>query len=108
MMRAWKCGSGSASPFWRSLRSWPAEKARPLPLRTTHRTWLPADAVSAAKAHVGRTLMLVANEAIQMHGGIGMTDDHDVGFYLKRARVAQFTLGDARYHCDYFTRLRGF
>ena len=67
-----------------------------------------AVAVSAAKAHVGRTLMLVANEAIQMHGGIGMTDDHDVGFYLKRARVAQFTLGDARYHCDYFARLRGF
>jgi acyl-CoA dehydrogenase len=64
--------------------------------------------VSAAKARVSGSLVRVANEAIQLHGGIGMTDEHDIGLYLKRARVAQLTLGDERYHWSRFATLRGF
>jgi alkylation response protein AidB-like acyl-CoA dehydrogenase len=41
-----------------------------------------------------------------MHGGIGMTDEHDVGFYLKRARAAEILLGDAPYHRDRYARLQ--
>lgn len=64
--------------------------------------------VSAAKAKVSSSLVHVANEAIQLHGGIGMTDEHDIGLYLKRARVAQLTFGDDRYHWSRFATLRGF
>ncbi len=48
--------------------------------------------VSLAKAKVGDTLHLVSNEMVQMHGGIGMTDAHDAGLYLKRARAAEADL----------------
>jgi alkylation response protein AidB-like acyl-CoA dehydrogenase len=64
--------------------------------------------VSAAKARASDTYILVTNEAVQMHGGVGVTDELDLGFYLKRARVAEHTLGAARYHRDRFARLRGF
>jgi len=64
--------------------------------------------VSLAKARCSDTGMLVAHEAIQMHGGIGMTDEHDIGFYLKRARVAEQTFGDAGYHRDRWARLQGY
>ena len=43
-----------------------------------------------------------------MHGGIGMTDEHDIGFYLKRARGAEITFGDAGCHRDRFAALQGF
>lgn len=42
-----------------------------------------------------------------MHGGIGVTDDLDIGLFLKRARVCEMTLGDAAYHCDRYARLLG-
>ena len=64
--------------------------------------------VSAAKAKASDTFILVANEAIQMHGGIGVTDELDIGFYLKRARVAEMTFGTAAYHRDRFGRLQGY
>jgi alkylation response protein AidB-like acyl-CoA dehydrogenase len=67
-----------------------------------------ARAASVAKAKCSDAFLLVAHEAIQMHGGIGMTDEHDIGLFLKRARVAEMTLGDARYHRDRFARLQGF
>jgi acyl-CoA dehydrogenase len=51
---------------------------------------------------------LVSIEGIQMHGGIGMTDEFDVGFYIKRARVAQQFLGDAAFHRDRYASLNGF
>jgi len=54
--------------------------------------------VSLCKAQCSEAFMLVANESIQMHGGIGMTDEHDIGFYLKRARVAEQAFGDAAWH----------
>ena len=64
--------------------------------------------VSVAKARASDALLLIANEAIQLHGGIGMTDEHDIGFFLKRARAAEMTFGDAAYHRDRFAQIRGF
>jgi alkylation response protein AidB-like acyl-CoA dehydrogenase len=64
--------------------------------------------VSLAKARASDTARLVANEAVQMHGGIGMTDEHEIGFYLKRARVAEQTFGDAAHHRDRWARLLGY
>jgi acyl-CoA dehydrogenase len=63
---------------------------------------------SAAKARLTDASRLIAREAIQLHGGIGMTDEHDIGFYLKRAAVLEITLGDSSYHRDRFARLKGF
>ncbi len=63
---------------------------------------------SMCKAKLSEVYMLVSNEGVQMHGGIGMTDEFDIGFFLKRARVAQQTLGDAVFHRDRYASLRGF
>ena len=63
--------------------------------------------VSAAKARASETYVLVTNEAVQMHGGVGVTDELDIGFYLKRARVCEQTLGAAAYHRRRFADLRG-
>jgi acyl-CoA dehydrogenase len=63
---------------------------------------------SMTKAKVSDVAQLVSNEAIQMHGGIGMTDEYDVGFYIKRARVAQQFLGDAPFHRDRYASLNSF
>lgn len=54
--------------------------------------------VSLAKALTSSVAELVTNEAVQLHGGIGVTDEYDLGFYLKRARVAQASLGDVEFH----------
>ena len=67
-----------------------------------------ARAVSVAKAKCSDAFMAIAHEAVQMHGGIGMTDEHDIGLFLKRARVCEMTFGDAAYHRDRFARLSGF
>jgi len=64
--------------------------------------------VSLAKAKMGDTLHLVSNEMVQMHGGIGMTDAHDAGLYLKRARAAEATFGGQSYHRDRYARLQGY
>ena len=63
---------------------------------------------SAAKARTSDTAGLVTREAIQMHGGIGMTDEEEIGFFLKRGRAAELTLGDGTYHRDRFARLNGY
>jgi alkylation response protein AidB-like acyl-CoA dehydrogenase len=63
---------------------------------------------SLAKAKVGDTLHLVSNEMVQMHGGIGMTDAHDAGLYLKRARAAEAAFGSQAYHRDRYARLQGY
>ena len=65
-------------------------------------------AVSLAKAIAGDTLHLVSREMIQLHGGIGMTDEHDAGFYIKRARVLETMWGNAAYHRERFARLNGY
>ena len=67
-----------------------------------------ASLVSLAKARCSDAAILVANEAIQMHGGIGMTDEHEIGFYLKRARVAELTLGDGAWHRARWASLAGY
>ena len=64
--------------------------------------------VSLAKARCSDAAVLIGNEAVQMHGGIGMTDEHEIGFYLKRARVAEMTFGDAAFHRDRWARLSGY
>jgi alkylation response protein AidB-like acyl-CoA dehydrogenase len=64
--------------------------------------------VSLAKARCSDAGMLVANEALQMHGGVGMTDEYEIGFFLKRARVAELTFGDAAWHRDRWARLGGY
>ena len=63
---------------------------------------------SIAKAKMSKVAQLVTNEAIQFYGGIGMTDDEEIGFFLKRARVAMALLGDHNYHLDRFARLSGY
>ncbi len=63
---------------------------------------------SAAKARLTDASRLITREAIQLHGGIGMTDEHDIGFYLKRGAAAELTFGDSAYHRDRFARLKGF
>jgi len=55
---------------------------------------------SLAKSKLGLTSKLVTNEAVQMHGGIGVTDDADIVFFLKRVRVSQRIFGDSNYHLD--------
>ena len=63
---------------------------------------------SLAKTVAGETLHLVSNEAIQMHGGIGVTDEYDVGFFLKRARVAEQIFGSSKFHTERYANLSGF
>ena len=63
---------------------------------------------SLAKTIAGETLHLVSNEAVQMHGGIGVTDEYDVGFFLKRSRVAEQIFGSAKYHTERYANLSGF
>jgi alkylation response protein AidB-like acyl-CoA dehydrogenase len=67
-----------------------------------------AQLASLAKARAGDTLHLVSNEMVQMHGGIGMTDAHDAGLYLKRARAAEAAFGGQAYHRDRYARLQGY
>jgi acyl-CoA dehydrogenase len=63
---------------------------------------------SLAKARLNDVALLVSNEAVQMHGGIGVTDELEIGFFLKRARVAMQLLGDAGYHKDRYATLVGY
>jgi alkylation response protein AidB-like acyl-CoA dehydrogenase len=67
-----------------------------------------AQLASLAKAKLCDTYFLVSNEGVQMHGGIGMTDEFDIGFYMKRARVAQHTFGDAAFHRNRYATLNNF
>ncbi|WP_291842015.1 acyl-CoA dehydrogenase [Maricaulis sp.] len=64
--------------------------------------------VALAKATACQTLHLVSRELIQLHGGIGMTDEHDAGFYLKRARVLENQYGNGAFHRERFARLNGY
>ena len=54
--------------------------------------------VSMAKAKLGSVAKLAALESVQLHGGMGMTDELDIGLYLKRIRVAQELFGDSDFH----------
>jgi alkylation response protein AidB-like acyl-CoA dehydrogenase len=65
-------------------------------------------AVSLAKAIAGDTAKLVSREMVQLHGGIGMTDEHDAGFYLKRSAALEAMWGNAAWHRERFARLNGY
>ncbi|MBR2118167.1 MAG: acyl-CoA dehydrogenase [Pseudomonadota bacterium] len=65
-------------------------------------------AVAVAKAKAGSTTTLAVQEAVQMHGGVGMTDAFDIGFFMKRARVCQELFGDSAYHAEQLARMKGY
>ncbi len=67
-----------------------------------------AKLISLAKARCSDAFILITNEAVQMFGGVGMTDEYDIGFYMKRARAAEMTFGDAAWHRDRWARLSGY
>lgn len=67
-----------------------------------------AELASLAKAKASDLIHLVSNETVQFHGGIGMTDAHDSGLYMKRARVQEALLGGASFHRDRYAKLNGF
>ena len=60
---------------------------------------------SLAKFKAGETLKLVSSEAVQMHGGVGVTDEFDIGFFLKRSRVTEQIFGSSDYHIDRYATL---
>ena len=63
---------------------------------------------SLAKAKVGEVFHLISNESVQMHGGIGVTDEYDIGLYLKRARVAEQIFGNSDFHKNRYAELTGY
>ncbi len=67
-----------------------------------------AELASLTKAMLCKTAHLATTEAIQMHGGIGMTDEFDIGFFLKRCKILESLYGDHYYHLDRFARQRGY
>jgi alkylation response protein AidB-like acyl-CoA dehydrogenase len=67
-----------------------------------------ASAVAVAKARAGSTATLAVQEGVQMHGGMGMTDQFDIGFFMKRARVCQELFGDTNFHADQLARMKGY
>ncbi len=64
--------------------------------------------VALAKAKANATLYLCGNEGVQMHGGIGMTDEHEIGFFMKRSRVAEVSFGDTRFCRDRYAGIMGY
>jgi alkylation response protein AidB-like acyl-CoA dehydrogenase len=67
-----------------------------------------ARAAAIAKAEANRVLHKISNEGIQLHGGIGMTDEYDIGFYLKRARVLEAQWGSTAFLRDRYAALAGY
>jgi alkylation response protein AidB-like acyl-CoA dehydrogenase len=65
-------------------------------------------AIAVAKARAGSTATLAVQEGVQMHGGMGMTDQFDIGFFMKRARVCQELFGDANFHADALARMKSY
>jgi len=64
--------------------------------------------VAVAKARAGSTATLAVQEGVQMHGGMGMTDQFDIGFFMKRARVCQELFGDSNFHADQLARMKSY
>ena len=64
--------------------------------------------VSVAKAKAGKAASLAVKEGVQMHGGIGMTDEYDIGLYMKRDRALAEFMGDMYYHADRVAKLSGY
>ncbi len=64
--------------------------------------------VSVAKAKAGKASSLAVKEGVQMHGGIGMTDEYDIGLYMKRDRALAEFMGDQYYHAERVAQLSGY
>jgi alkylation response protein AidB-like acyl-CoA dehydrogenase len=64
--------------------------------------------VSIAKARAGSSATLAVQEGVQMHGGIGMTDEFDIGLFMKRVRVCNELFGDANFHADLVAKMHGY
>lgn len=67
-----------------------------------------AACASLAKASANECYALACKEAVQMHGGIGVTDELEIGFFLKRSRVAIHLLGDTDFHRDRYAQLQNY
>jgi len=67
-----------------------------------------AEAVAVAKAMTGLATTLAVQEGVQMHGGIGMTDEFDIGFFMKRARVLAEMFGDSNFHANALAEAAGY
>jgi alkylation response protein AidB-like acyl-CoA dehydrogenase len=67
-----------------------------------------AEAVAVAKAMTGLATNLAVQEGVQMHGGIGMTDEYDIGFFMKRARVLAEMFGDTNFHANALAEAAGY
>jgi acyl-CoA dehydrogenase len=67
-----------------------------------------AKLASLAKARCSDAYVLATNEGVQMFGGVGMTDEYDIGFYMKRARAAELSFGDAAFHRARWATLSGY
>jgi acyl-CoA dehydrogenase len=67
-----------------------------------------AELASCCKAKLSEVAMKATAEGIQMHGGVGMTDEFEIGFFYKRARILETLLGDRYYHLDRFALQRGY
>lgn len=67
-----------------------------------------AELASLAKARLNDTYNLVSSEGVQMHGGIGMTDEHEIGFFMKRSRVCEHTFGSSAFHRDRYGVIQGY
>lgn len=63
---------------------------------------------SMAKAKLAETAHLAATEGVQMHGGMGMTDECEIGFFLKRCRIVEALYGDRYFHLDRYAKLNGY
>ena len=63
---------------------------------------------SVAKAKAAKTAALAVQEGVQMHGGIGMTDEHDIGLYMKREAVLSELFGGPRYHANRVAEISGY
>ncbi len=64
--------------------------------------------VAQAKAHACTTANRAVQEGVQMHGGMGMTDEFDIGLFMKRVRTLQELLGDAGFHADRVATMNGY
>ena len=69
---------------------------------------LRTELASTCKARLSNAYRLSGAEGIQMHGGIGVTDEHDIGLYMKHARVTEMLFGDASFHLNRFAMARGY
>jgi len=67
-----------------------------------------AELASLAKARLNDTYNLVSREGIQMHGGIGMTDEYEIGFFMKRSRICEHALGNSAFHRDRYGVIQGY